>query len=397
MSADVASQLVTVQAGITIRRLNATLDSRRARARNLGDITRRRSPARSRQARTVPVGGSAPCRRSSRRCEIVTGDGSVISCSPADEPELFAAARVGLGRARRDLHGHAAMCPRLHAPRGERAQATRRRARRPRSPRRGQRPLRVQLVPVHRTGAGEAEQPRGRPARTPSSGRSGTTRSCSRTPVERCVAGAAAGSPPDPWRSRARSLGSSGEWTRPSGDRVVDNAPRRALLRDRVRNPTAEVVECLRALRSFITQAVSTSKSRSRCGSSRATTSHCRWLSDATAHSSPCHVFEGRRRAVLPGGVERIMSAAGGRRTGASCTSRPRRHSRRRYPEWDRFQASRARVDPNRTFANPYLERRPRLSPRAKSYAWSVAATAHAMPASGSSTARRTTQPVSGS
>ena len=48
-------------------------------------------------------------------------------------------------------------------------------------------------------------------------------------------------------------------------------------------------------------------------------------------------------------------TAAG--RTGASCTASGRRRWPARYPQWDDFQAARDKLDPDRTFANPYLDR----------------------------------------
>ncbi len=121
--------------------------------------------------------------------------------------------------------------------------------------------------------------------------------------------------------------------------------------------PRAEVVDCLRALRSFIDAS----------GLRIQVPVEVRFvagddipLSMAFGRDSAfiaCHVFEGRGYEQYFRGVERIMSAAGGRPHWGKLHFQTSETLAPRYPEWDRFQASRARVDPNRTFANPYLER----------------------------------------
>ena len=122
--------------------------------------------------------------------------------------------------------------------------------------------------------------------------------------------------------------------------------------------PRAAVVDCLRELRSFI----DVSGLRIQVPVEvRFVTSDDIPLSMASGRDSAfiaCHVFEGRGYEQYFRGVERIMSAADGR------------------PHWGKlhFQTaetlgaavsrvgpvpseSRDRVDPNRTFANPYLDR----------------------------------------
>ena len=56
--------------------------------------------------------------------------------------------------------------------------------------------------------------------------------------------------------------------------------------------------------------------------------------------------------------------ASTGVRTGGSCTSRRAATLAPRYPEWDRFQRVRARLDPDGRFANAYLDRVLGASPR---------------------------------
>jgi FAD-linked oxidoreductase len=89
--------IVTVQAGMRLRALNRVLCRAGLAMSNLGDI----------DAQTVAgaistgthgtgerLGGLAT---QVRGMELVTADGAVVSCSTAERPELFSAARVGLG------------------------------------------------------------------------------------------------------------------------------------------------------------------------------------------------------------------------------------------------------------------------------------------------------------
>jgi L-gulonolactone oxidase len=97
LSADPISGLVTVQAGIKLHRLNAALDRRGLAMRNLGDIDRQSiagAVSTSTHGTARDLGGIATDIAGLR---LVAGDGSVIDCSAEVEPELFKAARVGLG------------------------------------------------------------------------------------------------------------------------------------------------------------------------------------------------------------------------------------------------------------------------------------------------------------
>lgn len=97
VSADADTGLVTVRAGTTLRRLNAELAARGLALTNLGDI----------DAQTVAGAISTGTHGTGARfgglatqvegLELVLADGSVVACSPALRPTLFAAARVGLG------------------------------------------------------------------------------------------------------------------------------------------------------------------------------------------------------------------------------------------------------------------------------------------------------------
>lgn len=96
-SVDTAAGLVTAQAGCLLSDLNADLARRGLALANMGDI----------QVQTVAgaiqtgthgtgrdLGGMAT---QVAALEMVLADGTIVTCSETEQPELFAAARVGLG------------------------------------------------------------------------------------------------------------------------------------------------------------------------------------------------------------------------------------------------------------------------------------------------------------
>jgi FAD-linked oxidoreductase len=96
-SADRSSGLVTVEAGMGLWRFNELLAEQGLALTNMGDI----------QAQTVSgaIGtgthgtgrASASIAAQVAGLELVLADGSIVSCSAAERPELFEAARIGLG------------------------------------------------------------------------------------------------------------------------------------------------------------------------------------------------------------------------------------------------------------------------------------------------------------
>ena len=89
--------LVTVQAGMPLHRLNAELAARGWALTNLGDIDRQ-TVAGALSTGTHGTGWAfGGLATQVRALELVTADGAVLRCSPAEHPEVFAAARVGLG------------------------------------------------------------------------------------------------------------------------------------------------------------------------------------------------------------------------------------------------------------------------------------------------------------
>jgi L-gulonolactone oxidase len=97
LDVDAAAGLVRVQAGITIRELNRALVPHGLALENLGDVDAQTIAG---AISTATHGTGARLRNlSSQVCELTLAlaDGSTLECSPERDPEVFAAARVGLG------------------------------------------------------------------------------------------------------------------------------------------------------------------------------------------------------------------------------------------------------------------------------------------------------------
>jgi len=97
VSADRATGLVTVLAGTRLRWLNETLWTLGLSMTNLGDIdvqTISGAISTGTHGTGAKLGGLAT---QVRALEVVLADGSLVRCSAGERPDLFAAARVGLG------------------------------------------------------------------------------------------------------------------------------------------------------------------------------------------------------------------------------------------------------------------------------------------------------------
>src|SRR5262245_39314441 len=93
----VAGRQVTVQAGIRLRALNLVLAEHGLALPNLGDVDTQ-TLAGALATGTHGTGARYGCLASFvTGMTVVTGDGSVLRCDANTEPELFAAARVGVG------------------------------------------------------------------------------------------------------------------------------------------------------------------------------------------------------------------------------------------------------------------------------------------------------------
>jgi L-gulono-1,4-lactone dehydrogenase len=96
-AADTRTGLVTVRSGTTLRALNAALAELGLAMANLGDIdaqTIAGALATGTHGTGARLGGLAT---QAEALDLVLADGSQVTCSASARPELFAAARVGLG------------------------------------------------------------------------------------------------------------------------------------------------------------------------------------------------------------------------------------------------------------------------------------------------------------
>jgi FAD-linked oxidoreductase len=97
VAADTRTGLVTVRSGTTLRALNAELAGLGLALANLGDIdvqTVAGALSTGTHGTGARLGGLATQIES---LELVLADGSAVTCSAASRPELFGAARIGLG------------------------------------------------------------------------------------------------------------------------------------------------------------------------------------------------------------------------------------------------------------------------------------------------------------
>ena len=96
-AADTASGLITARSGTTLRALNAELGGLGLAMANLGDIdvqTLAGALSTGTHGTGARLGGLAT---QVEALDLVTADGSLVTCSASARPGLFAAARVGLG------------------------------------------------------------------------------------------------------------------------------------------------------------------------------------------------------------------------------------------------------------------------------------------------------------
>lgn len=94
---DRRAMTVTVESGTPLRRLNQALAREGLSLTNMGDIMEQ-TVAGAVSTGTHGTGrDSASLAAQIRELELVTADGSVLTCSPGENPDVFAAARVGLG------------------------------------------------------------------------------------------------------------------------------------------------------------------------------------------------------------------------------------------------------------------------------------------------------------
>ncbi|MEV0203669.1 D-arabinono-1,4-lactone oxidase [Streptomyces sp. NPDC050788] len=88
---------VTVEAGTPLKRLNMALAREGLSLTNMGDIMEQTVSGATSTGTHGTGRESASIAAQIRGLELVTADGSVLTCSAKENPEVFAAARIGLG------------------------------------------------------------------------------------------------------------------------------------------------------------------------------------------------------------------------------------------------------------------------------------------------------------
>ncbi|MFI6249613.1 D-arabinono-1,4-lactone oxidase [Streptomyces sp. NPDC051016] len=94
---DHQAMTVTVESGTPLKRLNMALAREGLSLTNMGDIMEQTVSGATSTGTHGTGRESASLAAQIKALELVTADGSVLTCSEKDNPEVFAAARVGLG------------------------------------------------------------------------------------------------------------------------------------------------------------------------------------------------------------------------------------------------------------------------------------------------------------
>ncbi|MFE5814903.1 D-arabinono-1,4-lactone oxidase [Streptomyces sp. NPDC056479] len=96
-SVDREAMTVTVEAGTPLKRLNMALAREGLSLTNMGDIMEQTVSGATSTGTHGTGRDSASIAAQIKALELVTADGSVLTCSEKENPEVFAAARIGLG------------------------------------------------------------------------------------------------------------------------------------------------------------------------------------------------------------------------------------------------------------------------------------------------------------
>ncbi|MGW0986315.1 D-arabinono-1,4-lactone oxidase [Streptomyces sp. NPDC002486] len=96
-SIDRENMTVTVEAGTPLKRLNVALEREGLSLTNMGDIMEQTVSGATSTGTHGTGRDSGSIAAQIKGLELVTADGSVLTCSEKENPEVFAAARVGLG------------------------------------------------------------------------------------------------------------------------------------------------------------------------------------------------------------------------------------------------------------------------------------------------------------
>ncbi len=359
LDVDRASGLVRVQAGITISELNLRLAEHGLALENLGDVDAQTIAG---AICTATHGTGAKLRNISaqvRELTLVLADGSTMQCSEERDPEVFRAARVGLGALGVVAEVTLGCVPAFTlrgvdgpAPLGETLERFEELAL-------GNDHFELFVFPhagvaLTRTNnrTEEAPRPRGR------------------------VCGVRQRRAPDQPRLRA-DLPRRAQVPRPDPPaQPARDAPGRELgadrpLRSDLRQPAIGALhrDGVRA------RARAHTRGGPSCHGARPRARLCRAVPDrgagrwprttrssrpqpvATAGIVAVHMYEGMEWEPYFRAVEAIMDELGGRPHWGKRHFQTAQKLRGRYPDWDRFQAVRARLDPEGRFANAWTDR----------------------------------------
>ncbi len=357
---DQQTGLVTVRAGTRLHELTALLWELGLSMSNLGDIdvqTLSGAISTGTHGTGIRLGGLAT---QVRAMQIVLADGTMLDCSPAENADVFAAARVGLG-ALGVLATITLQCEPAFALRAVRiACAAGRNSRTSRRSGAEQRPFRVLLVPAHPARADQAEQPC-TGWYTACAGRQDPRVRRRRTAVQPRVR---VGEPARHGSSAADPAAQLDQCARAVAPASTSIGPTRCSPR-RARCVSARWSTRCRARPCRTSSArspagssetTSGSPSRSRYGSPPPTTSGSRRPSSASPATSPCTSTSAASTQRYFDAVEAIARSVGGRPHWGKLHRRDAASLRECYPRFDDFVALRDRLDPDRVFGNDYLE-----------------------------------------
>jgi L-gulonolactone oxidase len=355
---DVPSGRVTVEAGATLGLLNERLWGMGLAFPNLGDIayqTISGAISTSTHGTGLRMGGLATFVTGLR---LVTGDGTVVSCRADENPDLFSAARVGLG-ALGALSRVTLQCVPAFNLRAV------------------EEPMRMDAVLRDIDSLAEENDhfefywvPHTRWALTkrnnrtdePVGGRSRAKEFVERTLLENVAFGAVCRV--GRWRPSlipklSKAIPSTGRSEYVQRSYRVYTSPRLVHFYEMEYSiPRAAAVEALEKLMAFVE---SSGLQLSFPVEVRFTKGDDIWLSTATGGGDRCyiavHVYQGMPFEQYFRGVEAIMDPLGGRPHWGKLHYQTAATLAPKYPDWDRFHAVREQVDPERRFTNAYLER----------------------------------------
>ncbi len=357
LSVDPDAKTVTVQAGIPLTELNDELVQRNLAVPNLGDIAYQSvagAVSTSTHGTGAKIGGLAT---QVVGLELITADGSVVVANQEEEPDVFAAARVGLG-ALGILSTVTLQCVpsfNLHAI---------------------EEPMRLDSVLAnldeHVDGndhfeffwvphTGWAITKRNNRTDRPEGGRSRAKFAFEKILMENIAFGAVCrlGRMRPAWIPRlARALPSTGGSEYVERSYNVFASPRWVhFVEMEYSIPRAACAEALGRLRRFLDGSGLTISFPVEV---RFTAADDIPLSTATEREScytAVHVYRGMPYEQYFRGVEAIMDSLGGRPHWGKMHYQTAATLAPKYPQWERFQSVRRRLDPDGRFSNPYLER----------------------------------------